>query len=101
MRAENERDVIRERTIAGLASGRPRGRKGGRPPKTDRKTGLHRAEDAGRSRDDDQRGRGGFLRQPGDNLSLGLGSYAKGIPGLSTLDQSSSMVRGLKTSHEH
>jgi DNA invertase Pin-like site-specific DNA recombinase len=31
--AENERDVIRERTIAGLASARGRGRKGGRPPK--------------------------------------------------------------------
>ena len=31
--AENERDVIRERTIAGLASARARGRKGGRPPK--------------------------------------------------------------------
>ena len=31
--AENERDVIRERTIAGLASARARGRKGGRPRK--------------------------------------------------------------------
>jgi len=31
--AENERDVIRERTIAGLASARARGRKGGRPAK--------------------------------------------------------------------
>ena len=30
---ENERDVIRERTIAGLASARARGRKGGRPAK--------------------------------------------------------------------
>jgi DNA invertase Pin-like site-specific DNA recombinase len=31
--AENERDMIRERTVAGLASARARGRKGGRPPK--------------------------------------------------------------------
>jgi DNA invertase Pin-like site-specific DNA recombinase len=31
--AENERDVIRERTIAGLASARARGRKDGRPAK--------------------------------------------------------------------
>jgi len=31
--AENERDVIRERTIAGLASARARGHKGGRPAK--------------------------------------------------------------------
>jgi DNA invertase Pin-like site-specific DNA recombinase len=31
--AENERDVIRERTLAGLASARARGRKGGRPAK--------------------------------------------------------------------
>jgi DNA invertase Pin-like site-specific DNA recombinase len=32
--AENERDVIRERTIAGLASARARGRKGDRPAKS-------------------------------------------------------------------
>lgn len=31
--AELERSIIRERTMAGLAAGRVRGRKGGRPPK--------------------------------------------------------------------
>jgi DNA invertase Pin-like site-specific DNA recombinase len=35
--AENERDVIRERTLAGLASARARGRKGGRPPRLNAK----------------------------------------------------------------
>jgi DNA invertase Pin-like site-specific DNA recombinase len=41
--AENERDVIRERTIAGLASARARGRKGGRPAKlTARQVGTAR-----------------------------------------------------------
>jgi DNA invertase Pin-like site-specific DNA recombinase len=35
--AENERDVIRERTMAGLASARARGRMGGRPPKLTQK----------------------------------------------------------------
>jgi DNA invertase Pin-like site-specific DNA recombinase len=33
--AEFERELIRERTMAGLASARARGRKGGRPPKMD------------------------------------------------------------------
>ena len=35
--AEFERDVIRERTIAGLEAARARGRKGGRKPTTDEK----------------------------------------------------------------
>ncbi len=30
--AEFERDIIRQRTLAGLASARARGRRGGRPP---------------------------------------------------------------------
>lgn len=33
--AEFERDLVRERTMAGLRSARARGRKGGRPPKMD------------------------------------------------------------------
>lgn len=41
---EFERDVIRERTVAGLASARARGRKGGRTPKmTPAKIGLAQA----------------------------------------------------------
>jgi DNA invertase Pin-like site-specific DNA recombinase len=41
--AEFERDVIRERTMAGLASARARGRRGGRPPSLDaRKVALAR-----------------------------------------------------------
>jgi hypothetical protein len=35
--AEFERDLIRERTMAGLAAARARGRKGGRPPVLDEK----------------------------------------------------------------
>ena len=35
--AEFERDLIRERTVAGLAAARARGRKGGRPAKLDAK----------------------------------------------------------------
>ena len=35
--AEFERDIIRERTLAGLAAGRARGRKGGRPKGLSRK----------------------------------------------------------------
>ena len=35
--AEFERDIIRERTNAGLAAARARGRKGGRPPSVDEK----------------------------------------------------------------
>lgn len=35
--AEFERDVIRERTMAGLEAARARGRKGGRKPVMDRK----------------------------------------------------------------
>ena len=31
--AEFERNLIRERTVAGLTAARARGRKGGRPPK--------------------------------------------------------------------
>ena len=39
--AEFERDIIRERTMAGLEAARARGRKGGRKPKmNDRKTAL-------------------------------------------------------------
>jgi len=58
--AENERDVIRERTIAGLASARARGPQRRAAGETDAETGLHRAEDAGRPRDNDQRGRRGL-----------------------------------------
>jgi DNA invertase Pin-like site-specific DNA recombinase len=36
--AEYERELIRERTTAGLAAARARGRKGGRPPKMDKAT---------------------------------------------------------------
>ena len=36
--AEYERELIRERTNAGLAAARARGRKGGRPPKMDKST---------------------------------------------------------------
>jgi DNA invertase Pin-like site-specific DNA recombinase len=36
--AEYERELIRERTVAGLAAARARGRKGGRPPKMDKAT---------------------------------------------------------------
>ena len=36
--AEYERELIRERTSAGLAAARARGRKGGRPPKMDKAT---------------------------------------------------------------
>lgn len=36
--AEYERELIRERTNAGLAAARARGRKGGRPPKMDKAT---------------------------------------------------------------
>lgn len=36
--AEYERELIRERTTAGLAAARARGRKGGRPPKMDNAT---------------------------------------------------------------
>ena len=35
--AEFERSIIKERTTAGLASARARGRLGGRPPKLDKK----------------------------------------------------------------
>ena len=35
--AEFERDIIRERTMAGLAAARARGRKGGRPKKLSKK----------------------------------------------------------------
>lgn len=35
--AEFERDIIRERTMAGLAAAKARGRVGGRPPKMDNK----------------------------------------------------------------
>jgi DNA invertase Pin-like site-specific DNA recombinase len=38
--AEFERNVTRERTLAGLRSARARGRKGGRPKKLTRKEGL-------------------------------------------------------------
>lgn len=39
--AEMERDLIRERTKAGLAAARARGRNGGRPPKLTRKQLAH------------------------------------------------------------
>ncbi len=38
--AEFERDVIRERTVAGLEAARARGRKGGRKPSMDQKISL-------------------------------------------------------------
>jgi DNA invertase Pin-like site-specific DNA recombinase len=39
--AEFERDIIRERTLAGLKSARDRGRSGGRPKKlTDKQVGI-------------------------------------------------------------
>ena len=41
--AEFERDIIRERTLAGLAAARARGRKGGRPRQLDNKKKRHAA----------------------------------------------------------
>jgi DNA invertase Pin-like site-specific DNA recombinase len=46
--AENERDVIRERTIAGLASGARSRSQGWPASKADSETGRHCEEDAGR-----------------------------------------------------
>jgi Resolvase, N terminal domain len=68
--AENERDVIRERTIAGLASARAHGRKGGRPAKLTAKQVCTARKMLADPRDDNQRGRRGLWRQPGDNLSF-------------------------------
>ena len=41
--AEFERDILRERTLAGLAAARARGRKGGRPHGLDDKKKRHAA----------------------------------------------------------
>ena len=46
--AEFERDIIRERTLAGLAAARARGRKGGRPRHLDDKKKRHCAKKLGK-----------------------------------------------------
>jgi DNA invertase Pin-like site-specific DNA recombinase len=80
--AENERDVIRERTIAGLASARARGRKGGRPPKLTQKqvcTARKMLADPEMTIKEVAEAFG--VNRATIYRSLGLGSYAKGSPG--------------------
>jgi DNA invertase Pin-like site-specific DNA recombinase len=80
--AENERDVIRERTIAGLASARARGRKGGRPAKlTPRQVCTARKMLADPEMTIKEVAEAFGVNRATIYRSLGLGSYAKGIPG--------------------
>jgi DNA invertase Pin-like site-specific DNA recombinase len=80
--AENERDVIRERTIAGLASARARGRKGGRPAKLTAKqvcTARKMLTDPEMTIKEVAEAFG--VNRATIYRSLGLGSYAKGAMG--------------------
>jgi Enterobacteriaceae phage serine recombinase len=80
--AENERDVIRERTIAGLASARARGRKGGRPVKLTAKqvcTARKMLTDPEMTIKEVAEAFG--VNRATIYRSLGLGSYAKGATG--------------------
>ena len=80
--AENERDVIRERTIAGLASARARGRKGGRPAKLTAKqvcTARKMLTDHEMTIKEVAEAFG--VNRATIYRSLGLGSYAKGAIG--------------------
>ena len=67
--AEMERDLIRERTNAGLVAARARGRKGGRKPKLTAQQICHAHKLLAESRGDDQRGCREPESEPGDHLS--------------------------------
>jgi DNA invertase Pin-like site-specific DNA recombinase len=76
--AENERDVIRERTIAGLASARARGRKGGRPAKlTAKQVGTARKMLADPDMTIKEVAEAFGVNRATIYRSLGLGAYAK------------------------
>ncbi len=70
--AEFERELIRERTLAGLASARARGRKGGRPHALSKAqvAGAASSGSDGAARHEGQRAVPGARRNQGDDLPL-------------------------------
>ena len=68
--AEFERELIRERTLAGLASARARGRKGGRPHSAEQSAGAASSGSDGAARHEGQRAMPGARRNQGDHLPL-------------------------------
>ncbi len=69
--AEFERELIRERTLAGLASARARGRKGGRAPsRAEQSAGAASSGSDGAARHEGQRAMPGARRNQSDDLPL-------------------------------
>ena len=68
--AEFERELIRERTLAGLASARARGRKGGRPQRAEQSAGAASSGSDGAARHEGQRAMPRARRNQGDHLPL-------------------------------
>ena len=68
--AEFERELIRERTLAGLASARARGRKGGRPHALSKAQVRLSSGSDGAARHEGQRAMPGARRNQGDDLPL-------------------------------
>ena len=68
--AEFERELIRERTLAGLASARARGRKGGRPHALSKAQVRLSSGSDGAARHEGQRAMPGARRNQGDHLPL-------------------------------